>query len=392
MTDGEEQKKGEGRGFAGLSSLVSDIDTVPPPPATKKEPAAAAPSAKRPTSQPAQSQAQSAQQRQTYQEPAHPSSGGSSGGRWLLGIVAVIGVLIWLSSQSVKNTSPPPSTNVPTIQAQKNSQGNGSIKTPASATPKFNDYLSAIYAGQRANVNLLTDFDKNFKTRIRKTQSQPINFAGEYVLSVWGCGMDCLMGVAVSARTGQVIELPGFVCCWKGNGEKIISKKNSRLLVFAGLLNESGQHGAHFYELRNNQFIHIQTIPVKEDEFNNNSPALTATPSIQNTVPLHASTPKLLKESTRLVEDKPPVGSSLVLSNAQIRYCLAEDIRMDAAKAVADSYSADDVERFNRMVADYNSRCANFRYRRGALESARQDVTPYRSQLQSEGRGRFARP
>ncbi|MBM4125692.1 MAG: peptidoglycan-binding protein, partial [Nitrospira sp.] len=43
------------------------------------------------------------------------------------------------------------------------------------------------------------------------------------------------------------------------------------------------------------------------------------------------------------------------------------------------------------MVADYNSRCGSFRYRSGALESARRDVEPYRSQLQAEGRGRFAR-
>src|SRR5690606_18898902 len=67
------------------------------------------------------------------------------------------------------------------------------------------------------------------------------------------------------------------------------------------------------------------------------------------------------------------------------------DIRMEGAKAAVNNYSDSDVDRFNAMVADYNSRCGSFRYRSGALESARRDVEPYRSQLQAEGRSRFAR-
>jgi len=64
---------------------------------------------------------------------------------------------------------------------------------------------------------------------------------------------------------------------------------------------------------------------------------------------------------------------------------------MEGAKAAVNNYSDSDVDRFNAMVADYNSRCGSFRYRSGALESARRDVEPYRSQLQAEGRSRFAR-
>ncbi|MCQ4256253.1 MULTISPECIES: peptidoglycan-binding domain-containing protein [Stutzerimonas stutzeri subgroup] len=69
---------------------------------------------------------------------------------------------------------------------------------------------------------------------------------------------------------------------------------------------------------------------------------------------------------------------------------MAEDIRMDAAKAVLNNYSDSDVDRFNAMVADYNSRCGSYRYRNGALEGARRDIEPYRGQLQTEGRSRFA--
>jgi peptidoglycan hydrolase-like protein with peptidoglycan-binding domain len=80
-----------------------------------------------------------------------------------------------------------------------------------------------------------------------------------------------------------------------------------------------------------------------------------------------------------------------VLSVPQIRYCAAEDIRLDAAKGVINNYVEAEVDRFNAMVADYNSRCSRFRYRRGALESARSDVEAIRSLLQAEGRSRFVR-
>lgn len=94
-------------------------------------------------------------------------------------------------------------------------------------------------------------------------------------------------------------------------------------------------------------------------------------------------------EPPQLQEDRPSAGRDLVLSTSQIRYCLAEEIRMDAAKAAFNRYSDTDVSQFNNMVDDYNSRCGSFRYRSGALESARRDVEPYRAELEAEGRGRF---
>ncbi|OYX40143.1 MAG: hypothetical protein B7Y91_00300 [Rhodobacterales bacterium 32-64-14] len=62
---------------------------------------------------------------------------------------------------------------------------------------------------------------------------------------------------------------------------------------------------------------------------------------------------------------------------------------MEGANAVVDNYSDSQVNRYNALVDDYNSRCSSFRYRSGALESARRAVEPYRSQLLAEGRSRF---
>lgn len=121
------------------------------------------------------------------------------------------------------------------------------------------------------------------------------------------------------------------------------------------------------------------------------SPAPAYSPPAQTTVPSYSAAPAQPQVPSRPEEARPPVGQDLVFSTAQIRYCLAEDIRMDGAKSAVNNYSDSDVDRFNAMVADYNSRCGSFRYRSGALESARRDIEPYRSQLQEEGRSRFAR-
>lgn len=225
VASGEEQGKGgsKGKGFAGLSSLVSDVDTSSAP-AAKKGPTDDASTSIDTgpwSSQAAQPKPQPSQRR-TYQEPPQPSSG-SSGGKWVLGIIAVIGV-IWFISEANKKPSP-------------------SIPAP-SPSNKYDD-------------------------------------------------------------------------------------------PFADLVPQRPQ---------------VQSRP----------------------------------EETR-----PPVGQSLVFSIGQIRYCLAEDTRIDGAKSALNNYSNSEVDRFNAMVDDYNSRCGSFRYRSGALESARRDIEPYRSQLQAEGRSRL---
>ena len=94
---------------------------------------------------------------------------------------------------------------------------------------------------------------------------------------------------------------------------------------------------------------------------------------------------------SRPSEEQPSAGTNNVLGPAQIRYCLAEDIRLEAAKGALNNYVGSDVDRFNAMVADYNGRCGQFRYRRGSLESARSEIEGIRSLLQAEGRNRFVR-
>ena len=128
---------------------------------------------------------------------------------------------------------------------------------------------------------------------------------------------------------------------------------------------------------------------------NTPSPAPAYSPPAQSAAPSY-SPPAQPQAPSVPQESKPPVGQDLVFSTAQIRYCLAEDIRLEGAKSAVNNYIDSDVDRFNAMVADYNSRCSSFQYQtnnrgRNDLNSAQRDIEPFRSQLQSEGRSRFGR-
>lgn len=95
------------------------------------------------------------------------------------------------------------------------------------------------------------------------------------------------------------------------------------------------------------------------------------------------------KAPSRPIETKPSVGRNNVLSDPEIRYCLAEKIRLDTSEPLVNKYLDSDVDRFNKYVNDYNSRCGAFRYQQGALERARKNVELFRNQLQADGRSRF---
>ena len=88
---------------------------------------------------------------------------------------------------------------------------------------------------------------------------------------------------------------------------------------------------------------------------------------------------------SKINEMTPPVGTNNILGRDEIRYCLSEEIRMGAMKEAVDLYAETEVDRFNATVQDYNSRCGQFRYRQGSLESVRREVEAQRTRLETEG-------
>lgn len=92
---------------------------------------------------------------------------------------------------------------------------------------------------------------------------------------------------------------------------------------------------------------------------------------------------------TKPIEQVPMAGSGITLNYSEIAYCLAEQIRLDAAEPRVNPYNSWEVSRYNGMIGDYNSRCAHYRYKQSAMDSAKRAVEFYRYQYQLEGQNRF---
>ena len=139
-----------------------------------------------------------------------------------------------------------------------------------SALPEFSDYPTspAPRKGKKAPLRL-TKEDLPFKSRLRMGYRESVNFAGKYVLTFWGCGMECLMGAAIDTETGTVHWLPGTACCWSGDeesGEPELApfefRIDSRLIVIGGYVDEKGVKGSHYYRMRDGNFEHLVSQPV----------------------------------------------------------------------------------------------------------------------------------
>lgn len=94
----------------------------------------------------------------------------------------------------------------------------------------------------------------------------------------------------------------------------------------------------------------------------------------------------------RPFEEQPPVGRNLFLSINQIRYCLAEEMRLQASEPLVDIYNDAHITEFNKYVNDYNSRCGEYQYYVEDFAAAQRDVVAFRDEIRAEGIARFSPP
>ena len=137
--------------------------------------------------------------------------------------------------------------------------------------PRFEDYPAGpAFAGR--NRLVLRPNDMTFRTRLREAAGQPPNFAGHYVLGVWGCGTECIRGAAVAVRPARVTWRPGAL----GGGtagdagpagpapevEPVRYRLDSRLILLTGRRNErDGDDGEHYYLIEGDRFVHLRDLP-----------------------------------------------------------------------------------------------------------------------------------
>ncbi len=126
---------------------------------------------------------------------------------------------------------------------------------------------------------------------------------------------------------------------------------------------------------------------------NSGSGSKTATPSPRSPEPTYSSPTPATAPASAPVSDtqKPAVGRNQVLGVAQIRYCKTEKIRIEAFESVINNTYDHEVDRFNGIVNDYNSRCGEFRYRRGDVERVERELTPVSASIASAAKSEWVR-
>lgn len=132
--------------------------------------------------------------------------------------------------------------------------------------------------------------------------------------------------------------------------------------------------------------VMLFTDPTKQSVSVSSSPIPSPPP-----VPAPRVPPSPVPEpSGSYTEEKPPIGKEHILTRAQLQYCLAENIRLEAGQLlIHDTNDAGSVQQFNDSIDDYNSRCGEFRYQKSMMERAKQEVEQQRSSLQAEGTRRL---
>lgn len=79
---------------------------------------------------------------------------------------------------------------------------------------------------------------------------------------------------------------------------------------------------------------------------------------------------------------QPPIGSNNLLSASQIRWCMRENIRLEAKRNVIETEEG--INEFNREIVDFNARCGSYRYRPSDQLQARRDVEEKRLSFEND--------
>lgn len=109
--------------------------------------------------------------------------------------------------------------------------------------PQYSDHPAArSFTGRAATVRLVTAQDRKYRTRLLAAAGTSPNFAGNYILALWGCGTACTEGAVIDPKTGTISWLPYFVvgcsfgltCGDQVEPPQIEFRADSRLLILNG--------------------------------------------------------------------------------------------------------------------------------------------------------------
>ncbi len=90
---------------------------------------------------------------------------------------------------------------------------------------------------------------------------------------------------------------------------------------------------------------------------------------------------QLTSQGSLLELEMPRAGRNNLLSVAELRWCMREDIRIEILETRG---ARRDAARFNEAAGNYNRRCTQFRHRGNDFEKARRDIDEARSWIVAE--------
>ncbi len=107
--------------------------------------------------------------------------------------------------------------------------------------PSFKQYAARVEKIRNINVDLKSHKSaRMFRTNLRNSAKEGVNFAGHFIVSNWGCGTNCSETAIIDARNGRVffpdiLEGATFGFCEFGDADEPIAyKPNSRLFILNG--------------------------------------------------------------------------------------------------------------------------------------------------------------
>ncbi|KRR25405.1 hypothetical protein CQ14_10505 [Bradyrhizobium lablabi] len=120
----------------------------------------------------------------------------------------------------------------------------------AEELPKFSDHNVKVYTGKRAKPRLDHEFWRDRSESYRSAiEDDKINAGGRFIVVILPCGTECQAPTFLDVRTGRITQF-FTVTDWgdvPDDFKPVVSRADSRLIVFRGLRNEEGIKGNHYY-------------------------------------------------------------------------------------------------------------------------------------------------
>jgi hypothetical protein len=133
----------------------------------------------------------------------------------------------------------------------------------AEAPPKFGDHTVKVYTSKRAKPRLDHEFWRDRSEAYREAmEDNKVNAGGRYIVVILPCGSECQAPTFLDVRSGRITQF-FTVSSWgevPDDFEPVISRADSRLIMFRGKRNEQGINGNHYYLIDDRgQLKHLHT-------------------------------------------------------------------------------------------------------------------------------------